>query len=400
MRKLTPPMLVLALVLAGLLPSSANATHLTFRASSAEKQAEKVRYDDKPRRTLPALRVTTLANGLDIPWDVRPIGDNQFLFTQRDRATLTLLRANGGTRRLGFPSRRVWVSGETGLMGLAVDPDFAESRRIYTCQGWKLPDGKHDIRVIGWRLNEDLTAVGRPDVLVRGLPTTSGRHGGCRLLMAKNGTLLVGTGDAAVGRNPQSLRSFGGKTLRLDPTSGRPWPTNPWAGADGRKRYIYSYGHRNVQGLAQRSDGTVWSVEHGPDRDDEINKLGGGRNFGWHPVPGYNESVPMTDHSLPGRQWNARWRSGIPTIATSGAAFVQGPGWRALGGSLAVGCLAGERLMFAKFDKGGRLRWTRAPERLRNFGRLRGVTAYQGSLLVTTSNGGGNDKILMVRPAR
>lgn len=388
MRKLGAPLAVLALF-ATLVPASASATD------------QENSYDASPRRAAPTLRVTTVANNLDLPWDVRPVGNGRLLFTQRDSATLTLIQADGDRRRIGFPSRRVWVSGETGLMGLAVDRGFAENRRIYTCQGWKLPGGRHDIRVIAWKLDPGLTAVGRPDVLIKGLPTTSGRHGGCRLLIARNGALLVGTGDAAVGRNPQNLKSLGGKTLRLDPATGRPWRTNPWRHAKNlKKRYVFTYGHRNVQGLAQRSDGSLWSVEHGSFRDDEVNKLGGGRNFGWHPVPGYNESVPMTDHSLPGRQWSAKWRSGNPTIATSGAAFVSGSGWGSFAGTLAVGCLAGERLMFVKFDASGKLRWTRAPERLRNFGRLRGVTAYRGSLLVTTSNGGGNDRILRVRPAR
>ncbi|MDZ5622448.1 PQQ-dependent sugar dehydrogenase [Nocardioides bizhenqiangii] len=394
MRKLGAPLAALALLLTTLASSPASGS------PASPIRDRDAGYDDSPRRAAPALRVTTVANDLDHPWDVRPVGNGRLLFTQRDRANLTLIQADGDKRRVAFPSRRVWVSGETGLMGLAVDPDFAENRRIYTCQGWKLPGGRHDIRVIGWKLDPGLTAVGRPDVLLKGLPTTSGRHGGCRLLIARNGALLVGTGDAAVGRNPQSLRSFGGKTLRLDPATGRPWPTNPWAGADGRKRYIYTYGHRNVQGLAQRRDGSLWSVEHGSFRDDEINKLGRGRNFGWNPVPGYDESVPMTDHSLPGRQWSAKWRSGNPTIATSGAAFVSGRGWGSYAGTLAVACLAGERLMFVKFDASGDLRWTRAPERLRNPGRLRGVTAYRGSLLVTTSNGGGDDRILRVRPVR
>ncbi len=395
MRKLGVLVAVLALVLTALASNPASGS------AAAQSPDRSAGYDDSPRRVLPTLRVTTVANNLDHPWDVRPIGEGRLLFTQRDRARLTLVQADGNTRRIGFPSRRVWVSGETGLMGLAIDPGFAENRRIYTCQGWKLPGGKKDIRVIAWKLDPGLTAVGRPDVLVKGLPTVSGRHGGCRLLIANNGALLVGTGDAAVTNNPQSLRSFGGKTLRLNPATGRPWPTNPWADQDGRKRYIFTYGHRNVQGLAQRADGSLWSVEHGTYRDDEVNKLGGGRNFGWQPGPGYNESPPMTNFSLPGRQWAARWSSGNPTIATSGAAFVAGRGWGALGGTLAVGCLVGQRLMFVKFTADGELRWTRAPGRLRgDFGRLRGVTPYRGSLLVTTDNGGGNDKILRVRPAR
>jgi glucose/arabinose dehydrogenase len=142
----------------------------------------------------------------------------------------------------------------------------------------------------------------------------------------------------------------------------------------------------------------LWSVEHGTFRDDEINLLRAGRNYGWQPGPNYDESPPMTDYSLPGRQWGARWSSGEPTLATSGAAFVQGPGWGALRGTLAVGCLAGERLMFVKFDKTGHLRWTRAPEALRHRGRLRAVTRVGHALLVTTDNGGGNDVILRVTP--
>ena len=130
-----------------------------------------------------------------------------------------------------------------------------------------------------------------------GFPTSSGRHGGCRLLLTRGGALLVGTGDAAQGRNPRNLRSLGGKTLRLDRMTGRPPPATPSRNADSRrKRYVFTYGHRNVQGLAQRRDGTLWSVEHGSFRDDEVNLLRGGGDHGWNPVPGYDESVPMTDH--------------------------------------------------------------------------------------------------------
>ena len=105
------------------------------------------------------------------------------------------------------------------------------------------------------------------------------------------------------GTNPRNLNSLGGKTLRLNRFTGAPWPTNPFVGSSSRTaRYVLTYGHRNVQGLAQRPDGTVWSAEHGPDRDDEVNRLVTGGDYGWHPVPGYNQNVPMTDQSLPGTQ--------------------------------------------------------------------------------------------------
>jgi len=107
----------------------------------------------------------------------------------------------------------------------------------------------------------------------------------------------------------------------------------------------------------------------------------------------------MTDQGLPGTQINARWRSGTPTIATSGAAWVRGRQWGDYDGALAVAALKGERLLFLKFDSAGRLLRTRTPSSLRSYGRLRSVTRVaSGDLLVTTANGGGADKILRVHP--
>lgn len=354
--------------------------------------------DGPARAAMPGLAVRRQVRGLENPWDVKQIGGGRLLVTERDTAHL-LLAEDGATRRVGFPSNQVWVSGETGLMSLEVDPDFATSRRFYTCQGGTRTNGSHDVRVVAWRLDDAGTRARLVERLLTGIPATSGRHGGCRLLIIRSGALLVGTGDAATGSNPRNLKSLGGKTLRLNRITGQPWPDNRWADAtDRRKRYVHTFGHRNVQGLAQRRDGTLWSVEHGSWRDDEVNLLRRGGDYGWHPVPGYNEDVPMTDHDLPGRQRSARWRSGSPTLATSGAAWVYGDRWGLLDGTLAVAALKTERVVFMKFGSDGRLKWTRSPARLREFGRLRSVTrARDGDLLVTTSNGSG-DSVLRVSP--
>lgn len=349
-----------------------------------------------------AFRVEVVATGLDRPWEVAVLPTGDLLVTQRDRSTLTLVDPGSGAKRdLAFPSTRVWNRGETGLLGLAVDPEFTLNRRIYTCSGWRADDGSHDIRVNAWTLDAALTTATLTGPLVTGLPPSrTGQHGGCRLLVATDGSLLVGTGDAKRSRLPQRRRSLGGKVLRLDRLTGAPDPRNPWADRSGKRRYVLTFGHRNVQGLAQRADGTLWSVEHGTDRDDEINLLRPGRNYGWNPGPGYDESRPMTDHRLPGRQYAARWRSGFPTLAPSGAAFVTGPGWGRFDGCLAVAVLKARRLMFVRLDDRGRVRWTRAPQALRGHGRLRDVTtAPDGSLLVTTDNGDGRDVVLRVRPA-
>ena len=389
--RLVPPLLAAALALT--LPAGIPSAASTVAAPS--DQATTV-----AERKVPTLKVKKLVRKLDQPWDVRSIGKGRLLFTQRDRATLSVWR-NGKTRKVkGFPSRRIWVSGETGLTGMTVDPDYDTNRRVYTCQGWRFGAGKHDVRVIAWRLDARARHARKVKTLVKGFPTTSGRHGGCRLLIAADGSLLVGTGDAAQGTNPRNLDSLGGKTLRLNRFTGKPWPTNKYAGASTKRRYVHTYGHRNVQGLAQREDGTLWSMEHGPTRDDEVNRLVNGGDYGWHPVPGYNESVPMTDKSLPGKQFAARWRSGFPTVATSGGTFVNGSKWGAYDGALAVACLAGSRVLFLTFDAKGKLVRKRVPKVLRQYGRMRQVVqAPDGNLLIVTGNGGGRDFILRVRPA-
>ncbi|TIC85671.1 PQQ-dependent sugar dehydrogenase [Nocardioides sp. GY 10127] len=344
--------------------------------------------------------VRVMKAGLDVPWDVRSIGHRTLLFTQRDSATLHTFHA-GRVRKVRFPSGRVWVSGETGLMGLEVDPRFARNRRFYTCQGHTRSGGGHEVRVVAWTLSKDDRRARQRDVLVSGIPATSGRHGGCRLTVLASGALLVGTGDAATSSNPQDKTSLGGKTLRLNRFTGRPWPSNPWRHAANRKkRLVFTYGHRNVQGVMQRRDGTLWSIEHGTYRDDEVNLLRAGGNYGWDPGPGYDESAPMTDHSLPGRQRSARWRSGNPTVAPSGGTFVQGKEWGPLAGTMAMAVLKDSEMFFLRFDADGRFVRSRRPAQLTHYGRLRTVVQLPGGDLVAlTSNGDGNDKLLRITPA-
>jgi glucose/arabinose dehydrogenase len=308
---------------------------------------------------------------------------------------------HGRTRRIqGFPSGSVWVSGETGLMGLEVDPAFASNHRFWTCQGGRTARG-HDVRVVQWRLDGALTRVVGQHELLGGFPASTGRHGGCRIL-AVGHRLYVGTGDAAIGRNPESKRSLGGKTLCLLSGSGKPCRSNPFVHSRHvRQRYVQTWGHRNVQGIDRRADGTIWSVEQGTYRDDEVNRIRNGADYGYNPVPGYNESVPMTDQSLPGRQRAAVWRSGNPTIAASGGGWVYGKrlGW--YDGTFAVAALKGERVVFLKIGRAGRLQATRLPQALRRFGRIRTVVDGPGSVFyVTTDNGGGHDAILKVHPRR
>ena len=357
----------------------------------------------KATKRTSGLRVITVVSGVDVPWDLTFLPNGAMLYTQRDRERITY-RAPGGVRMvIADTPAGVWHEGETGLMSILAARNFAKSRAFYTCHGG-LSDGRRDVRVVKWRLNSDRDGARRIKVLVKNLPATSGRHGGCRLRFGSGGSLYVGTGDATVGTNPQDLRSGGGKVLRVSPQTGRGLRSNPFAGSgNAMKRRVLTYGHRNVQGLALRKDGRMWSVEHGTYRDDEINLLRNGGNYGWDPGPGYDESTPMTDHSLPGKQIDARWSSGSPTIATSGATWITGKRWGKWQGCLAVAALKDSSLRIMKFGPGGRFRRTWTPPSLDgDFGRLRSVViGPQNAMYVTTSNGGGGsggDRILRVTP--
>jgi glucose/arabinose dehydrogenase len=238
------------------------------------------------------------------------------------------------------------------------------------------------------------------DPLFGGLPIGAGRHGGCQLDIDQAGALTVGTGDSAVGSLPQNLASLGGKTLRVNRFSGDAWPSNPFSGSSNPDTArILSYGHRNVQGVTIHPDtGEVWTVEHGPSRDDEVNRIVAGGNYGWNPVPGYNESVPMTDTSeFPGAI-TAAWSTGAPTLALSGASFLSSNSWGSWRNGLAVTALKNQSLRILFFTADGRYRGQRQVID-GEYGRLRAVAeGPDGSLYITTSNGAGQDKVLQVTP--
>jgi aldose sugar dehydrogenase len=359
-----------------------------------------------PPSGAPALEVAVLADGLDHPWDVVQAPDGTLLVDER-AGGLTAVRSGGGRQKVSADFGDLFADGETGLMGMALGPRFAHDRRFYTCEG--VTDGQDgpEIQVIAWTMAADWTSATRTDdPLVPGIPVNqqSGRHGGCRLAFARDGALLIGTGDNALGTNPQDLTSMAGKVLRVDPATGDGLPDNPFAASDdAATRRIYTYGHRNVQGLAPRP-GTdqVFSVEHGPDRDDEVNLLAPGANYGWNPATkgsGYDESVPMTDDSIPDAV-PAVWSSGSPTIAPSGGTFVEGADWGSYAGVLLVAVLKDTGVLALRLDDDGKLvEQFRLPELEDDYGRIRAVRQGEdGAVYVTTDNGNSSDKLLRVMP--
>lgn len=348
--------------------------------------------------TTPRLDVTTAADGLEHPWGLAFLPAGKVIFTERDRERVSILSPDGRRRTVLESPAGMWHGGETGLMGIAIAPDFESTRDFITCHGYRAGDDR-DVRVVRWHLDKDLSSAAKVTDLVTGLPSTSGRHGGCSLAVGPDDALFVGTGDAAVGTNAQDLQSGGGKILRVDAKTGDGLDDNPFADAENAiQQRIWTYGHRNVQGLAFDDDGQLWSVEHGPATDDEVNEVVKGGNYGWNLVPGYNESVPMTDDDLPGKQRSAAWSSGSPTLALSGAAFLSGDLWGLRDGELAVSALKAESLRFMHIFDDEVDDVDNIPEFDGTYGRLRGVAvAPDGTLYVSTSNGS-DDQILKVKP--
>lgn len=360
------------------------------------------------------LSVEVVADGLSNPWDIGFLEDGGAVVTERDGRLSYLPSLEPGTDpvELAAGLDDVYAQGEGGLMGLAVlsppaGGDGWDQPKVVVCLNHGEGGEAVDVRLVELTLDVDNRRATRDRDLVTGLPTAdSGRHSGCRPTVGEDGLLYVGTGDAADPAAAQDRTNLGGKVLRLDPATGGPAEGNPFADAgDEAERLVHSYGHRNVQGVAVRP-GTdeIWTAEHGPAFDDEVNLLEAGANYGWDPAQGgevssYDESVPMTDTERYPDAVAAAWSSGETTEAICGAAFLDGEQWGEREGMLAITALKGAKLLLLRIGDDGSVSDVEIPEDLvDDFGRLRAArVAPDGALYVTTSNGD-DDKILRITP--
>lgn len=342
----------------------------------------------------PTFTTETIASGLDHPWDIAFLPSGQPLFTERSGKISTL--QNGAVKEIATLND-VKVAGEAGLMGLAIDPSIATNHFIYTCY-----TTNSDIRVVRWKLSNDGLSVSDKQPIIPGIFSGAGvRHQGCRIAFGPDGFLWVGTGDAAQsGKNPQppqDPKSLAGKILRVD-RDGKAAPDNLGEPFDGR---IYSYGHRNTQGIAflakPLGDIIGYSAEHGSTIDDEVNVLKKG-NFGWDPDVAYTErNIPMTNTQKFPDSIGAVWSSGSSTQAPSGLAALTGERWKAWDGALAMAVQKDKHLKILLLDENGKI--TKEERIITDRGRLRDAEqALDGSLYTTTDNGGSNDEIIRLIP--
>ncbi|MEQ6898351.1 PQQ-dependent sugar dehydrogenase [Microbacterium sp. KR10-403] len=298
----------------------------------------------------------TIVRGLDAPWSLAMLPDGGALVSQRDDGRILEISAGDHEVREVGTVPGVVAQGEGGLNGIALwDGDGGTWLYAYHAAA-------DDNRVVRMPLlgQPDAYRLGDAEVVLRGIRKASFHNGG-RLAFGPDGMLYVTTGDAGDSAQSQDTSSLGGKILRITP-EGEPAPGNPFGNA------VYSYGHRNVQGIAWTSDGVMWADEFGQDTWDELNVIVPGGDYGWPVVEGIAHDGRFRDPLL---QWHTDQAS------PSGLA--------AVGDVLYLACLRGERLWRVTTD-GDTV--VGDPEALlQGSGRLRdAATADDGTLWVLTNN--------------
>ena len=325
----------------------------------------------------PVLTRTVFMPGLSNPWDLAFSPDGAMFFTEKCRG-LSVRRPDGSVTRLFGTSGSALVAsdlaceGQSGVHGVALDPAFETNRNVYVYMLSTLSSPRTN-RVVKLTLNAGYTsASSRTDIITNiAFKYTAngvggaGAHSGGRIRFGPDGLLYVTTGDNHNASLPQSPTLLGGKVLRVTTTgAAAPGNSSP-AGFDAR---IFTYGHRNVQGITFRpGTGQPFISEHGPNHSDEVTPLVAGGNGGWDPqnrpgltcpdsycgYAGNPTTMPMTDMTRFPNALPAIWNNNATSNGTGPAVFLDGPQWRAWNGRLAVGVMGGARLVILELNANG-----------------------------------------------
>jgi glucose/arabinose dehydrogenase len=295
--------------------------------------------------------------GLAAPWDMAFLPDGTTLITERDNARVLRIDPVGGAPPLPpIQIPGVATAGEGGLLGMAVHPNYQQNGWVYVYH-----TAASDNRIVRFQLGATGTPQNLQPVLT-GIPRGAQIHNGGRIRFGPDGLLYAATGDAGTGANSQNLQSLAGKILRMTDTGGVA-PGNPFGGS-----LVYSYGHRNVQGLAFDGQSRLWASEFGATTWDEINLIQAGGNYGWPTVEGMGSNPQFVN---PLHVW------------TTAEASPSGAVWA--NGHLFIAALRGQRLWVT--PTAGTGIGTPTAQLTGQLGRLRAVTVGpDGWLWVLTNN--------------
>jgi glucose/arabinose dehydrogenase len=306
--------------------------------------------------------VTTVATSTDVPWGLVTLPDGSILYAERDRFDIVHVARDGTQTVAGRVPNVAGTNGEGGLTGLEIGPTFATDHWLYVFH-----TSPTDNRIVRIRYVDGRLDLAGEQVLLTGIARNRFHDGG-RLRFGPDGRLYAGTGDAQNGASAQNLRSLNGKILRINPDGTVP-ADNPFGNA------VWSYGHRNPQGLAFDAQGRLWSSELGESAMDELNLISKGGNYGWPACEGTSGDCANPTYKEPVRTFP------VAQASPSGIAVVRGAIWMA--------ALRGQRL-YRMVITGST---TAPPEQyfVGTYGRLRTVEpAPDGGLWLTTSNNDGH----------
>jgi glucose/arabinose dehydrogenase len=342
-------------------------------------------------------QVETFVSGLQVPWSIVFAPDGRMIFTERPGRVRVV--ENGRLREAPLATiDDVRAASESGLMSLALHPEFAANHLLYLAYAYA-GDGGQRVRVVRYR--ETGSALVDRKVLIENIPAAQ-YHAGCRLRFSPDGKLYITTGDATERSLAQRLDSLAGKTLRLNDDGGVP-ADNPFVGQQNARPEIWSYGHRNAQGLDwQPGTNLQFQTEHGPSGfdgpggGDEVNIVERGKNYGW-PTIHHRESRAGMESPL---------LEYTPAVAPASAMFYRGSAFPQFRGNFFFGCLRGETIIRVVLDG----RRVVSQERLleKKFGRIRDVAeGPDGAIYFSTSNKDGrgtpasnDDRILRLVPVK
>ena len=290
--------------------------------------------------------VVELVGGISRPWALAFLPNGDFLVTIRAGR---LLRISGDTIQEVSGLPEIATTGQGGLLDVVLDPDFASNSRIYFSHAVSGSGGTGTAitraRLSGTRLS-NVEEIFRMDRL-----TFSGRHFGSRLAFMDDGTLLFTIGDRGERDRSQDLGDHAGSTLRINPDGSIP-ADNPYVDDPNALDAIYSYGHRNAQGMAiDPETGRIWQHEHGPQGGDELNLVQPAENYGWPEVTfgrEYGTGFPIGEDTAPEVPDPLTYWT--PSIAPSGLALYRGDQFPEWDGDLFVGALAGRHLRRIELD--------------------------------------------------
>jgi glucose/arabinose dehydrogenase len=303
--------------------------------------------------------ITTISSGWTVPWGMSWLPDGSALITERDSFAVFRLTQDGTKTRIGTVPEVVSTGGEGGLLGIAVSPSWNSDHYIYV-----MHSATEGNRIA--RMTYDGVTLGGYTVLVQGIAKNRYHNGG-RLKFGPDGYLYATTGDAQTSGLAQDRNSLNGKILRMT-TTGAPAPGNPFG------TLVYSYGHRNPQGITWDSQGRLWEAELGNTRYDEVNLIQPGRNYGWPTCEGTCNTAGMTNP-------NVVW----PTSQASPSDITY-----AADGALYVAAMRGQRLW--RIPVSGTTTGTPVAYYVGQYGRLRTVETVPGAraLWLSTTNADAN----------